>query len=93
VKVDRVFRYPCRKFSSRCLFQSQGRRVDQAFTLKGYRDWKHATEAIKGVPRDADSKVLCHVERKKNRSTNSKEISILLTLNAIERNRCSFFPN
>ena len=56
VKVDAAFCYPCRKFSSRCLFQSQGRRVDQAFTLKGYRDWKHATEAKKGFPRHADSK-------------------------------------
>ena len=56
MKVDAAFCYPCRKFSSRCLFQSQGRRVDQAFTLKGYRDWKHATEAKKGFLRHADSK-------------------------------------
>jgi len=35
VKVDAAFCYPWRKFSSRRLFQSKGRRVDQAFTLKG----------------------------------------------------------
>jgi len=56
VKVDAAYCCTCRKFSSRCLFQSQGRRVDQAFTLKGYRDWKHATEAQEGFPRHAHSK-------------------------------------
>ena len=50
VKVDAAFCCPCRKFSSRCFFQPQGRLVDQAFTLKGYRNWKHATEARKGFP-------------------------------------------
>jgi len=58
--------------------------------LKGYRDWKHATEAKKGFPRHADSRdnlACCIMWKKENRSTNSKEISTLLNSNAIERNK------
>jgi len=91
VKVDAAFCYSCCKFSSRCVFQSQGRRVDQAFSLKGYRDWKNATETKKGFSKHADSKdhLACCVmwKEKENRSTNSKEISTLLNSNAIERNK------
>jgi len=91
VKLDTAFCYSYSKFNSRCLFQPQGRRVDQAFTLKGYRDWKHATEAKKDFPRHADSKdhLACCVmwKEKENRSTNSKEISTLLNSNAIEKNK------
>lgn len=45
-KADAAFCFPCRKFSS----------SDTTFTMKGFTDWKHATETSKGLNKHGSSK-------------------------------------
>ncbi|KAK0154033.1 hypothetical protein N1851_003882 [Merluccius polli] len=43
-------------FSSRTVHLGQGTRFDEAFTTKGFCDWKHAAKTNKGFHRHATSK-------------------------------------
>lgn len=86
VQADAAFCFPCRKFRSAC-----GANVDSTFTLKGYRNWKHAIESNKGFHKHATSKehLMCDAiwrEREKRTETDT-EISTLVNTEQLGRNR------
>lgn len=85
VQTDAAFCYPCRKFNT-----ARGP-VDSTFTVRGYRNWKHAVEKDRGFHKHATSKehLTCVLRWKENerRIDCGKEISTLLNADQLNRNR------